>query len=118
MTLPTEPIQPHTQLPVQVIGYASGQEKLKKIVGDSDARKMWDVALDGMTLQQELIARHGIDCDYVAGHMHVGVKPRHDAELAAEVETLHEEYGYRSVRRVGHEELRSLDPESTASAGR
>jgi gamma-glutamylputrescine oxidase len=91
-----------------IFGYASGQEKLKKIVGDADARKMWDVALEGLRLQQELIARHGIACDYVAGHMHVGVKPRHDAELAAEVETLHDEYGYRSVRLVGHEELRTL----------
>ena len=91
-----------------IFGYASGQEKLKKVVGDADARKMWDVALEGMQLQQQLIARHGIDCDYVAGHMHVGVKPRHDAELAAEVETLHEEYGYSTVRTVSHEELRTL----------
>src|SRR3954470_11966146 len=26
-----------------IFGYASSQEKLKRIVGDSDARKMWDV---------------------------------------------------------------------------
>jgi gamma-glutamylputrescine oxidase len=91
-----------------IFGYASGQEKLKKIVGEQIARFMWDVALEGLQLQHELIARHGIDCDYVAGHMHVGVKPRHDAELAAEVETLHEEYGYRSVRSVSHDELRTL----------
>ena len=91
-----------------IFGYASGQEKLKRIVGEQVARFMWDVALEGMRLQQQLIARHHIDCDYVAGHMHVGVKPRHDAELAAEVETLHEEYGYRSVRTVSHDELRTL----------
>jgi gamma-glutamylputrescine oxidase len=91
-----------------IFGYASGQEKLKKLVGESDARKMWDVALEGLRLQHELIARHAIDCDYVAGHMHVGVKPRHDAELAAEVATLHDEYGYRSVRFVAHDELRTL----------
>lgn len=91
-----------------IFGYASGQEKLKRIVGEQDARYLWDVSIEGMKLLHELIARHHIDCDYVAGHMHVGVKPRHDAELAAEVETLHEEYGYRSVRRVGHDELRTL----------
>jgi gamma-glutamylputrescine oxidase len=91
-----------------IFGYASGQEKLRKIVGAGDARLMWDVALEGMKLLHDLIARHDIRCDYVAGHMHVGVKARHDAELAAEVESLHEEYGYRSVRLVGHEELRTL----------
>ena len=40
--------------------------------------------------------------------MHVGVKPRHDAELRAEVESLHTKYGYRSVRLVDHEELRTI----------
>jgi gamma-glutamylputrescine oxidase len=91
-----------------IFGYASGQEKLQKIVGPEDARRLWDFSLEGMKLLRELIARHGIECDYVAGHMHVGVKPRHDAELAAEVESLHTEYGYRSVRLVEHEELRTL----------
>jgi gamma-glutamylputrescine oxidase len=91
-----------------IFGYASSQEKLEKIVGKADARRMWDIALEGMKLQKDLIARHAIACDYVAGHMHVGVKARHDAELAAEVESLHGEYDYRSVRLVSHEELRTL----------
>jgi len=91
-----------------IFGYASSQEKLEKLVGKTDARFMWDIALEGMKLQRELIARHSIGCDYVAGHMHVGVKSRHDAELRAEVESLHSKYGYRSVRLVGHEELRTI----------
>jgi gamma-glutamylputrescine oxidase len=91
-----------------IFGYASGQDKLERLVGAEDARRMWDISLEGMRLLRGLIARHRIDCDYVAGHMHVGVKPRHDAELAAEVETLHSRYDYRSVRRVEHDELRTL----------
>jgi gamma-glutamylputrescine oxidase len=91
-----------------IFGYASGQEKLEKLVGEADARRMWDVALEGMKLQRELIAKHAIACDYVAGHMHVGVKARHDAELRAEVESLHGKYDYRSVRFVEHEELRTI----------
>jgi gamma-glutamylputrescine oxidase len=91
-----------------IFGYASSQEKLEKLVGKAAARHMWDIALEGMKLQKDLMARHAIACDYVAGHMHVGVKSRHDAELAAEVESLHEEYGYRSVRLVPHEELRTI----------
>jgi gamma-glutamylputrescine oxidase len=61
-----------------------------------------------MKLQRELIAKHSIACDYVAGHLHVGVKARHDAELRAEVESLHEKYNYRSVRLVDHDELRGI----------
>jgi gamma-glutamylputrescine oxidase len=91
-----------------IFGYACGQEKLEKLVGDADARIMWNIALEGMKLQRELITRHSIDCDYVAGHMHVGVKARHDAELRAEVDSLREKYDYHSVRFVDHDELRSI----------
>ena len=100
-----------------IFGYASGQEKLERLVGESDARFMWDIALEGMKLQRELIARHSIDCDYVAGHMHVGVKARHDAELRAEVESLQSKYDYRSVRLVGHDELRAIVPSDRYTTG-
>jgi gamma-glutamylputrescine oxidase len=100
-----------------IFGYASGQEKLEKLVGAADARFLWDIALEGMKLQRELIARHSIDCDYVAGHMHVGVKARHDAELRAEVESLHTKYGYRSVRLVDREELRTIVPSDRYTSG-
>jgi gamma-glutamylputrescine oxidase len=100
-----------------IFGYASGQEKLEKLVGAADARRMWDIALEGMQLQRELIAKHAIACDYVAGHMHVGVKARHDAELRAEVETLREKYDYRSVRFVEHEELRTIVPSDRYTTG-
>jgi gamma-glutamylputrescine oxidase len=100
-----------------IFGYASSQEKLENLVGESDARFMWDVALEGMKLQRELIAKHSIACDYIAGHMHVGVKARHDAELRAEVETLHQKYDYRSVRYVEHEELRTIVPSDRYTTG-
>jgi len=100
-----------------IFGYASGQEKLEKLVGAADARFLWDIALEGMKLQRELIARHSIDCEYVAGHMHVGVKARHDAELRAEVESLHTKYDYRSVRLVDHDELRSIVPSDRYTTG-
>jgi gamma-glutamylputrescine oxidase len=100
-----------------IFGYACGQEKLERLVGAADARFMWDIALEGMKLQRELIVRHAIACDYVAGHMHVGVKARHDAELRAEVESLHTKYGYRSVRFVEHEELRTIVPSERYTTG-
>ena len=93
-----------------IFGYASGQEKLERLAGAADARFMWDIALEGMKLSRELIAKHSIQCDYVAGHMHVGVKARHDAELRAEVEALHGKYDYHSVRLVKHDELRTIVP--------
>ena len=40
-----------------IFGYACEQEKLEKAVGAADARRMWDIALEGMKLQRELIAQ-------------------------------------------------------------
>ena len=81
-----------------LFGVAAGQAKLERLVGAADARRIWDVTVEGLALQRELIARHGIDCDYVAGQMHVAIKPRQDEELRAEVQELHERYDYRSIR--------------------
>ena len=89
-------------------GIACGQHKLQALVGDADARRIWDVSVEGLRLQRELIARHGIDCDLRTGQMHVAIKPRQERELRDEVATLHGEYGYDSIRMVEREELRAI----------
>ena len=89
-------------------GIACGQHKLQALVGDADARRIWDVSVEGLSLQRELIARHGIDCDLRTGQMHVAIKPRQERELREEVATLHGEYGYDSIRMVEREELRAI----------
>ena len=89
-------------------GIACGQHKLQTLVGDADARRIWDVSVEGLRLQRELIARHGIDCDLRTGQMHVAIKPRQERELREEVATLHGEYGYDSIRMVEREELRAI----------
>ena len=91
-----------------LFGVAAGQDKLERLLGAADARRIWDVTVEGLALQRQLIARHAIDCDYVAGQMHVAIKPRQDAELRHEVESLHARYDYPSIRMVERDELRSL----------
>jgi gamma-glutamylputrescine oxidase len=91
-----------------IFGYACEMSTLEKAVGAGDARRMWDVACEGLDLQRELIARHHIDCDYVPGHMIVGLKKRHDDALRAEVDHLAKSYGYTSLRYMGREETRGL----------
>ncbi len=91
-----------------IYGVAASQARLERLVGVADARRVWDVSIEGLALQRALIERHGIDCDYVPGQMHVAIKPRHDAALRAEVEELHQRYDYRSIRFVEREELRTL----------
>ena len=91
-----------------IFGYACEMSTLEKAVGTGDARRMWDVAVEGMQLQRELIARHSIDCDYKAGHMILGLKRRHDQALREELDSLATRYDYHSLRLIGRDELRTL----------
>lgn len=91
-----------------IFGAACGQDKLTQLIGAGDARRVWDMSIEALALQRSLIARHQIDCDYVAGQMHVAIKPRQEAELRAEVDELQNQYDYPSVRYVERDELRTL----------
>jgi gamma-glutamylputrescine oxidase len=89
-----------------IFGVAAAQEKLEALVGASDARAIWDISIEALALQRELIIEHGIDCDYVAGQMHVAIKPRQERELAQWQEDLTSRYDYHSVSLVPRPALR------------
>src|SRR5262245_10843271 len=55
-------------------GVAAGHAKLARLIGESDARRVWDITIEGLALIRELIARHRIDCDWVSGHMQWAIK--------------------------------------------
>jgi gamma-glutamylputrescine oxidase len=90
-----------------IFGYACEMSTLEKAVGAADARRMWDVSVEGLDLQRELINKYAIDCDYVPGHMIVGMKKRHDDALRAEVDHLAANYGYTSLRFMDRDETRA-----------
>jgi gamma-glutamylputrescine oxidase len=90
-----------------LFGVAAGQGKLERLIGPADARAVWDVSVEALALMRELIARHAIACDWVDGYLLTAVKERHVRELRAEVEELHDKYGYHSARFVPREELRA-----------
>ena len=81
-----------------IFGVAAGQDRLTALLGAADARRIWDMSIEALSLLRELIATHAIDCDYVSGQMHVAIKPRQLTELAQWHEELHRAYDYRSVQ--------------------
>lgn len=91
-----------------IFGVAAPQEKLDRLVGPADARCIWDMSIEALSLLRGLIARHGIDCDYVAGQMHVAIKPRQRRELAEWYESLRNDFGYHSVSLLDAEATRRL----------
>src|SRR5579864_5387915 len=52
-----------------IFGVAAGQGKLERLIGAGAARTVWDVSVEGLALMRELIARHGIACDWADGYL-------------------------------------------------
>ncbi|MEJ1962660.1 MAG: FAD-binding oxidoreductase [Gammaproteobacteria bacterium] len=91
-------------------GVAAGHAKLERLIGASDARRVWDITVEGLALMRELIAKHRIDCDWVNGHMQVAMKSRHDDEIREEIELLHAQLDYTSARYMPRDEVRAVIP--------
>ncbi len=88
-------------------GYGCGQDRLARLLGDADAERLWHWSVAGLELARERIARHGIDCDWRPGHLQLALKPRHEDEIAAELDQ-RARYGYAQARFVPREEAREL----------
>jgi gamma-glutamylputrescine oxidase len=91
-----------------IFGVAASQDKLIRLIGAADARRIWDMSVEALSLLRELIATHHIDCDYVAGQMHVAIKPRQWRELQLWHAELHDKYGYASVQLLDTARTRQL----------
>jgi gamma-glutamylputrescine oxidase len=91
-----------------LFGVAAGHAKLAALIGASDARRVWDITVEGLALIRELIAKYRIDCDWVDGHMQVAMKARHDTEIREEIELLHSKLDYHSARYMPLDEVRSV----------
>ena len=81
-----------------IAGYACGQGKLERQIGFENARRMWDISVEGLRLIRDRVERHAIDCDLHWGQLHVATKERQRADLLAERQDLEERYGYRQLR--------------------
>jgi gamma-glutamylputrescine oxidase len=91
-----------------ITGFASGQTKLVNQVGAENARRMWDISVEGLQLLRERVAKHNIDCDLHWGQMHVAIKPRQREDLLHEKREAEETYGYRQLKFLERAEVESL----------
>lgn len=64
-----------------IAGYNRDQDTIARLVGADDAHRLWDLCEESLSLTRELIGRHGIACDLTDGHVTVGTKARHAADL-------------------------------------
>lgn len=89
-------------------GFASEQATLEKLVGPADAKRMWDISVEGVQLLRRLINEHNIQCDWQTGQLQVAVKPRHRDSLAEWHEQLKTQYGYASTRMLDADATHAL----------
>lgn len=100
-----------------ISGYASGQSKLVNQVGAENARRMWDISLEGLQLIRDRVAKHNIECDLHWGQMHVAIKPRQRDILLHEKREAEEMYGYRQLEFLERAQVESLLETKRYSAG-
>ncbi len=76
-----------------IVGFACGQGLMEQQLGKADARRAWNMALEGVQLIDDRIDRFRIDCDRVHGYLYVAETPRKARALQAEMELLQRDYG-------------------------
>ncbi len=91
-----------------IFGYACDMDKLRGMLGATDARLLWDISVEALAHTKDLIERHRIQCDLKAGHLHAAVKPRHQRELETWQKQLQAEYGYEGLQLLDRATLRAM----------
>jgi gamma-glutamylputrescine oxidase len=96
---------------------ASGRNGGQAIVGHSsddaiiaqfskeDAKRAWDVTVEGMHLMRERIATHTIDCDYIPGWMYLAVNARKAKSLRESFEFTRDTFGFDQWSWVDHADI-------------
>ncbi|MGL4767564.1 MAG: NAD(P)/FAD-dependent oxidoreductase [Formosimonas sp.] len=88
-----------------IAGYACEQGPFEKQLGLADAKKAFNLTLEGLDLMRERIKQHKIDCDWTDGYMTVSVKPKSTPELLESVAHMRDVYDYPHLQAISPEEM-------------
>lgn len=89
-------------------GQRLDQDELEKMVGQDNARKLWDMALESVQLVRDVVSKHVPEAGFTDGILHAMHRARFVADDHAYVRKLNEDYGYDLIRTVDRDEMRSL----------
>jgi gamma-glutamylputrescine oxidase len=88
-----------------IVGFGDdGECAIEKQFSPLDARRAWDISVEGMQLLLERIRRFGIECDYQPGYLSLAVKPRKSQALRKWMDHTVAVYGY-PLRWLGRTEI-------------
>ncbi|TCP41774.1 NAD(P)/FAD-dependent oxidoreductase [Rhodovulum marinum] len=84
------------------------QDALERMLGDGPAARLWHLAEDAKALVADLIAAHGIGCDYRPGIAYAEWSDRGVAEAHGYAEKLLRDYEYDLVEPLTRDEMQAL----------
>ena len=91
-------------------GQRQDQETLVKLVGEDQARVLWQMGEEAKDLVRGLIRRHGIDCQYRPGVAWTGFSDRETREMHGYAAFLERAYGYGEIEPLDLAACRALCP--------
>ena len=94
----------------QIIAGFSGQNLMRKRLGEEVADTLWDIGYRGNDIIRERVEKYGIECDLKWGYMDVAIKPRHMRACEADYEELQRRGFGDDARLVDGVGMRSLAP--------
>ncbi len=77
-----------------IVGFACSNSTIEKYVGLQDAKRAWDISVEGAKLIYDRMAQFNIDCDFTPGWLLFAARKSHVAHLREWHEELREKYGY------------------------
>lgn len=98
-------------------GQRQDQKSLEAMVGQAEARKLWDLGEEAKDLVKGLIARHAIDCDLKPGIAWTGFSGREVADLHRYAEMLQNDYDYGQIEALDADACHALCPSPAYKGG-
>ncbi|RKR02563.1 gamma-glutamylputrescine oxidase [Kushneria sinocarnis] len=87
-------------------GLGTDMRTVEKQLGFEDARAIWELSREAVSLTAELIERHAIPCDFTRGYLHAALRPRHVREMRAWQATMAQRYDYHALEWLEPERFR------------
>ena len=91
-----------------IIGFSCSMSKIKSLVGESDAKILFDQTYESINLVKNLVREHKISCDLREGQLTVGYpKKRHDEEIKGMITEFEKLNFGQHVRFLDNRELKN-----------
>ncbi len=84
------------------------QDAIEDMVGQDDARKLWDIGLESRDLVRDLIARYDMDCPFKPGVIHADWHARDVPHAHAYAEKLARDYEYHEIEPLDHAAIQQI----------